>query len=617
MDFIKKIVIYQAMNISSIKTFEAKMLLPRFYFSVQSLLILLIPFLGYLCRHFTTPDLPLAFSVLWAPAGVSLAFVLLFGYGVWPAIFIGNLIYNVWSLAQTDRQFLVMTIESIVISSGSLLQALVGGLIIKKLSTPTYFYTVRDVLVFLIPAGIITCLIASSMASFIIYLLEGTSADDMLKTWLTFWLGDTIGVYIFTPLIVVLATEKFQYQHVDRFWEPFVMVVLLIFISWISFYKSYPVPQLLLPLCIWITYRFRMYGAVITTFLISVVAVVSSTMGRGVFVTYLSQDPLLYLVTFLCIIIGTNLYVAVLLNERAAAWKELESYSGGLQQHLESKTLELKEAHEELYFKEKLASIGMMMSGIGRELKKPLGILKSHLDMLGDELNFFNKIYQNEKHKLDKDTIASMENNFETMRQNMITITKDQEKILKIVNMIAKESDLSQINAPKVKSINLQTLLNRCLTQSLDSLKLTHPKLDIIINKEYDKHVEMIDGVPEDLTHAFMNLFENAFFSLAAKKKKSPRDFSPKLVVKTVNKPDSVIVSIWDNGGGLSETKMTNFFEPFMTEEAEFSGSGLSLAMTHDIIVQEHHGHISIESDGISSQQINIELPKTILKKKG
>ena len=603
------------MSEQSIKILESKMHLPWYNFTVRALLCVLIPTLGFLCRNLTTPDLPLAFSVLWAPAGISLAFILLFGFRVWPEVFIGNFIYNLLNVGQTDRSFWFMLGDSTAISLGSLLQAVLAGSIMKKLSTPTYFNTVRDVFIFLIPAGLLSCMIASSFATVAIYMNDDISVEGMLRTWMTFWLGDSLGVYVFTPLIVVLMTQDLPSYVFKGTLEPVLMILGVAVISWLSFFMSYPLPQLLIPFSIWITYRFRMYGAVISTFIIALSAIIPATIGKGVFVSVLSENPLLYLVTFIGVIIGTNLVVAALVNERIEAWKKLEAYSGGLQKHLENKTVELWEAHEEIFLKEKLASIGMMMSGIGRELSKPLTSLNSHLSAVTDSLKYFDKVYSEEKGNLRQEIATSLENNLEGLKQNLKLINQDQDKVNKIVEMIVKESKLSDVHAPRVKSINLHILLNRCLSQSLSEIKTKFPKLDVIVVKEYDKYVEMIEGLPEDLTHAFVNLFENAFYSVAKNENRSSSKFIPKVVVKTMNKQDSALITIWDNGGGLSEAKKANFFEPFLSDQGEFSGSGLSLAMTHDIIVQEHHGHISIDSDGVNAQQITIELPKFIHKK--
>ncbi len=603
------------MSVMSVKSLNAKMLLPGFNWSIKLALLFLIPFLGYLCRHFTTPDLPLAFSVLWAPAGVSLAFILLFGYEVLPFVFLGNLIYNVGNIGFTDRSYISILFDSVAISLGSFIQALIASFIIKKLSSEKYFYSVRDIFIFVLPAGLLSCMIASSVATFAVYINQSFTLSELLRTWMTFWLGDSLGVYIFTPLIVVLLTQKFANHVFQNMWEPVCMLLSFLFIGWISFIEAYPLPHLLIALCLWVTYRFRMHGAVIATFIVSLAVVVSSTLGQGVFVTFLSKDPLLYIISFLVVIIGCNLFVAALINERLEAWQKLEAYSGGLQRHLEDKTVELWEAHEEIYFKEKLASIGMMMAGIGRELKKPLDRLASHLNGVVYGLTYFDKLYADQKKNIDVSIAATLENNLETMRQNIDYIKQDHSKAVKIIDMVLKESDLTEMRSVKVKSINLQTLLNRCLVQSLEDIKTKNPNLNVIVVKEYDKAVEMIVGIPEDLTHAFVNLIQNALFALAERNSKSSKNYNPKLVIKTFNKPDFVVIVIWDNSGGMSDSKRANFFEPFLAEEGEFSGSGLSLAMTHDIIVQEHHGDISVESEGDGAQQITIKLPKQIRAK--
>ena len=84
----------------------------------------------------------------------------------------------------------------------------------------------------------------------------------------------------------------------------------------------------------------------------------------------------------------------------------------------------------------------------------------------------------------------------------------------------------------------------------------------------------------------FINLLGNA------------RDASPDFsTIRVIGKVDQyqAIIHVIDQGAGIEEDKLDHIFDPFFTTKEVGKGTGLGLALVYSII-EEHYGHISIES---------------------
>ncbi len=137
---------------------------------------------------------------VWPATGIALASFLLFGYRVWPAIFIAALAVNATTAGTLST--------SLAIASGNTLEGLVGAWLINRRSD--------GVRTFDTPVGIfrfaVLCLAAATPVSATIGVttlgVAGFAAwADYLPIWLTWWLGDIAGALVVTPALVLWATD--------------------------------------------------------------------------------------------------------------------------------------------------------------------------------------------------------------------------------------------------------------------------------------------------------------------------------------------------------------------------------------------------------------------------
>lgn len=276
--------------------------------------------------------LPLHFSAVWPATGFALAALLIFGFRSWPGIFWGNLSYNFLHLYLAGQSFHGPLLASLAITLGSLAQSLLGAWIIRKCCQSSTFYRVKDVVVFLVGGGILTCMVASTIGVMTLWLYGGVATNALAFTWITFWLGDTMGVYIFTPLLLVWTLSRPESGLRAYTGEFIFMILTFLGISYFTLMGD-PLGYLFIPFNIWVTYRFGLHGATVMMVFITLATVIPIVLGNGPFIVNFEEEILLIIVSFLEIIAVTSLLFGAVVEERNAAWQLLKSHKIELIEH--------------------------------------------------------------------------------------------------------------------------------------------------------------------------------------------------------------------------------------------------------------------------------------------
>src|SRR2546421_8340485 len=163
-------------------------------------------------------------SPVWPPAGIALAALLVLGYRVWPAIFVGAFVVNFW----TTPNILV----SLGIASGNTLEALCGALLVNRFADGMQvFDRPQNVFKFALAALISTTLAPTFGVS---SLAIGSFAQwsNYWPIWLTWWLGDASGVLVIAPLLMLWSVPSTQRKwNRNQAVEVSVLLSLLVFLA--------------------------------------------------------------------------------------------------------------------------------------------------------------------------------------------------------------------------------------------------------------------------------------------------------------------------------------------------------------------------------------------------
>src|SRR5213083_252578 len=262
-------------------------------------------------------------SPVWPPAGIALAALLLLGYRAWPAIFIGAFLVNVTTAGNVATAFAIAT--------GNTLEALVGAWLVNRFVGGTnVFDRPEGVFKFALAAGISAII----SPAFGVTSLEVTSFADWANygaIWLTWWLGDVTGDFVFTPLVLLWSVASKRRWNKKEAAEVGALLLLLVLLSGVVFggwpavsARNYPIVLICGPIVIWTAFRFTQRETATGIFILSAIAVWGTLHGFGPFVRETENQSLLAVQWWTAVLSITAMALSAGMAERRRVEEELQ-----------------------------------------------------------------------------------------------------------------------------------------------------------------------------------------------------------------------------------------------------------------------------------------------------
>ena len=129
------------------------------------------------------------------------------------------------------------------------------------------------------------------------------------------------------------------------------------------------------------------------------------------------------------------------------------------------------------------------------------------------------------------------------------------------------------------------------------------------IATDFDKVAGQVLVAPQEIGRVLLNLFNNAFYAVSEKKKQLNGTFAPVVSVSTRRKGAQVVISVKDNGIGMTQKVAEKVFQPFFTTKPTGEGTGLGLSLSYDIITKGHGGEMRVESKEGEGTEFIFSLP--------
>ena len=248
---------------------------------------------------------------------------------------------------------------------------------------------------------------------------------------------------------------------------------------------------------------------------------------------------------------------------------------------------DLKSAQVQLVHSEKMASLGELTAGIAHEIKNPLNFVNNFSEISGELISEVEE----ELEKNDKEEVLSI---LKDLKQNLVKINQHGKR----ADSIVKGMLLHSRGTSGEKTLtDINDLLEQYVNLAYHGMRAQNKEFNITIEKDYDKTLEKITVVPQDISRVFLNIINNACYAAYDRKKKSSDDyFSPILKVSTKKLDGKVEIKIGDNGNGIPKDILDKIFQPFFTTKPTGEGTGLGLSLSYDIIVKRHGGEMKVET---------------------
>lgn len=267
---------------------------------------------------------------------------------------------------------------------------------------------------------------------------------------------------------------------------------------------------------------------------------------------------------------------------------------------------ELQSTQAQLLQSEKMASLGELTAGIAHEIQNPLNFVNNFSEVnmeLSDEI----------MEAIKKGDISGINQLAEDIKANQEKILEHGHRADSIVKSMLQHSRSSTGNK---ELTDINTLVDEYARLSYHGIKAKDKSFNVTFKADYDPNVGACYIIPQDIGRVLLNLFNNAFYVVTEKNAQQIPDYEPTVAVTTklvnnaqvsdkesaihnpqsaIGAPQSVIVSVKDNGNGIPEKIREKIFQPFFTTKPTGAGTGLGLSLSYDII-KAHGGELNVIS---------------------
>ena len=284
--------------------------------------------------------------------------------------------------------------------------------------------------------------------------------------------------------------------------------------------------------------------------------------------------------------------------------------------------LNLHIAKIQLAHAEKMASLGQMLAGITHEIKNPLSFISGNVDYMAEGvtsileiLELYQKHYPNPPQVIQEKTQTV---DLDHIKRDLPKILRSMDTgVYRIVDIIQTLNTFSRPDKTGVQTIDIHKGIESTLSMLGHRLQANHHRNDIQIIKDFEQ-LPHIKGYPGMLNQVFMNIIVNAIDAIDEQTSNADKSFKllPRIRIQT-RQTDNLWISIHiqDNGPGMTEKVSKYLFNPFFTTKADNKGTGLVLTISHQIIVEKHHGTLHFYSKIEQGTEFVIRLPIRTINK--
>jgi len=260
---------------------------------------------------------------VWPAYGVALAAVLLYGYRLWVGIAAAALLVAFLSP--------VSQVAAVGQATGATLAALIGAFLLCRIAEfrPSVS-RLRDALALIVLGAFGSALVSASIGVSVLYATHVQAYSGLGSAWLIYWLGDSTGVLLVTPLVLTFP-NLLRIRSRVRVSELAALLLLLTVACLIVFGDLSLIPVKLhvlafavLPFVIWASIRFGVSGATLATLIVATIATVETAFGSGPFAQNTPLTNAVLLDVFFAVLSVSGMTLAAVIAEREQTERERE-----------------------------------------------------------------------------------------------------------------------------------------------------------------------------------------------------------------------------------------------------------------------------------------------------
>lgn len=286
--------------------------------------------------------------------------------------------------------------------------------------------------------------------------------------------------------------------------------------------------------------------------------------------------------------------------------KEAQELANAQMRDLTVVNKKLEDAQNQLLQSEKLASIGLLASGVAHEINNPIGFVNSNLGTLknyAEQLLAIINAYEAAETSAETDLQARFATvnllktavDLRFIKEDLVMLlTESQDGLDRVKRIIQSLKDFSRIESSETwRYDDIQQGIESTLSVVWNELKY---KCEV--RKAYGA-LPPVECMLSHLNQVFMNLMVNAAHAIKER---------GIVTIRTGQQGDEVWIEIADTGEGILPEHRPHIFSPFFTTKPVGKGTGLGLSLSYGII-EKHHGRIEVDSEVGKGSVFRIWLP--------
>jgi PAS domain S-box-containing protein len=301
------------------------------------------------------------------------------------------------------------------------------------------------------------------------------------------------------------------------------------------------------------------------------------------------------------------------ITDRKAAESVIQQKSRELEQAVRA----LQQAQLQMVQSEKMSALGNLVAGVAHEINNPIGCIVGNVgaaqDYINDLLGVID-LYAQKFPQPGPEIAAELATiDLEYLREDLpklIRAMRDGGDRIKSISRSLRT--FSRADTDVKQLFNLHDGIDSTVLILRHRLKANDRRPEIPVVTDYGK-IPAVECFPGQLNQVFMNIIANAIDAL------DENNFGHRFVdiqahpnqitIQTIQADNQVRITIRDNGPGMSEAVRAQVFDHLFTTKDVGKGTGLGLAIAHQIVVQKHHGSLTVQSELGQGTAFMIHLP--------
>ncbi len=532
-------------------------------------------------------------TAVWAPTGIALAALLVWGRRVWPGIFIGAFLANLTTAGSLAT--------SLAIAAGNTLEGLAGaGLVERFAGGFRAFEKPSSIFRFTLLAAVLSTMVSATVGTATLALGGLAEGQPLGPVWLTWWLGDASGAILVAPALILWLTAARprwppnKWVEVAALLATLVVVGQAVFGGWLPVkMRDIPLTFVCVPSLVWTAFRFGPRETAAASLLLSAIAIRGTFHGTGPFATDDPNTSLLLLQAFTGLTAVMSLVLNALVAQEREARRALLAAQSDLEHRVSHRTTALSLANEALQ-----AEIAQR-----EQSDEQLRLKTEDLARTNEELSLFASVVSHELQEplrkilsfgdLLKAAAAPAELEAAQYAQRMQDSARRMQQLVESILSLHRATS----SAEPLGRVDLGAVLREIVSDFKVRLDEAGGRIEI-------GPLPTLKGDDVQIRRLFTNLVSNAY--------KFRRTDTPPVIAVSCRpgRKGFVEITVTDNGIGFEPQYEQRIFKPFqrLHRKSAYEGSGIGLAICERILLR-HGGAIAAKGRPGQEAAFTVTLP--------